>query len=219
MDTLYLNYENYLIGATNDIGMQNFFGAEPGGANQQRAVSCIKYALEEVLGWDMEECIQKFDSYILSLMKLERLADFIEYPDEVEPRDTRYILSLMYPKRVHLNLRQLVIEVYDRVLNHESHFPKEYFSGPNGFFRYCICLQYLITNYHPVESIDELYQFLMSNDGSRFLMEYRLKVPADHLEIDLLDCVHEITDHDENSSLYYGYYQFLRELGKANAAS
>ena len=43
MDTLFMDYENSLIGANKDIGIYNFYGAEAGGANQQRAVTCIRY--------------------------------------------------------------------------------------------------------------------------------------------------------------------------------
>ena len=76
MDTLFMDYENSLIGAGKDIGIYNFYGSESGGANQQRAITCIRYALENVLGWTVEESIQKFDSYIITLMKLERIVDF-----------------------------------------------------------------------------------------------------------------------------------------------
>ena len=92
MDTLFYDYENSLIGESKDIGMYNFFGSAAGGANQQRAVACIRYALEEVLGWDVEESIQKFDDYMIKAMKLTRVVDFINYPDEVPDRDPRYIL-------------------------------------------------------------------------------------------------------------------------------
>ena len=60
MDTLFMDYENSLIGANKDIGIYNFYGAESGGANQQRAVTCIRYVLENVLQWTVEEAIQKF---------------------------------------------------------------------------------------------------------------------------------------------------------------
>ena len=44
MDSLFSEYENSLIGAQKEIGIYNFYGAEPGGANQQRALLCIRYA-------------------------------------------------------------------------------------------------------------------------------------------------------------------------------
>ena len=47
METLFLDYENCLINLQKDIGIYNFYNAEPGGANQQKALSCIRYAIEE----------------------------------------------------------------------------------------------------------------------------------------------------------------------------
>lgn len=214
MDTLFMDYENSLIGASKDIGIYNFYGAEAGGANQQRAVTCIRYVLENVLQWTVEESIQKFDSYMITLMKLERVVDFIRYPDEVRDRDPRYILSLVYPERVHLNLETMVLEIYKDVLAHEAQFPREYFAGANGFYRYCICLQYLIMHYHPITSLDELYGFITSQEGKRFLMEYRLKVPAEQLEINPLDCLYELTKDNKLSTLYYCFYSFHEQLEK-----
>ena len=214
MDTLFMDYENSLIGANKDIGIYYFFGAEAGGANQQRAVACIKYALENVLQWSMEESIQKFDEYMIILMKLERVVDFIKYPDEVPNRDPRYILSLIYPERVRLNLETMVLNIYKNVLAHEAQFPREYFAGSNGFYRYCICLQYLITHYHPVSSLENLYEFITSAEGKRFLMEYRLKVPAEQLEINPLDCIYQLTIDSEFSELYYRLYLFKEAFNK-----
>lgn len=149
-----MDYENSLIGMNKDIGIYNFYGAEAGGANQQRAIVCIKYVIENVLQWSVEEAIQKFDDYMISLMKLDRVVDFIRFPTEVKSRDTRYILSLIYPERIHMNLETMVLDIYKDVLAHEAQFPREYFAGANGFYRYCICLQYLITHYHPTTSIE-----------------------------------------------------------------
>ncbi len=216
MDSLFSEYENSLIGAQKEIGIYNFYGAEPGGANQQRALLCIRYALEKVLGWDVETSIKKFDAYIIRIMKLERIVDFIVYPDEVEPRNPRYILSLLYPERIHLNYQKLVLEVMQGVLEGKRQFPREYFVGPDGFSRYCLCLQYLIMNYHPVSSIDELYQFLLSPEGNKFLLENRLRIPADQLKIDILSCIHEITLDEPSSELYYCFYAFQKEYKKTH---
>ena len=136
MDTLYTDYENFLIGNSKDVGKHNFYGAAPGGANQQRALSLLHYALEEVLEWDEEESIKKFDKYMIKALKLERVVDYIKYPAEVPDRDPRYILSLLYPDRIKLNYTQMVMEVFQRVLNGKGQFPREYFAGVDGFFRF-----------------------------------------------------------------------------------
>lgn len=214
MDTLFMDYENSLIGMNKDIGIYNFYGAEAGGANQQRAIVCIKYVIENVLQWSVEEAIQKFDDYMISLMKLDRVVDFIRFPTEVKSRDTRYILSLIYPERIHMNLETMVLDIYKDVLAHEAQFPREYFAGANGFYRYCICLQYLITHYHPTTSIEELYSFISSTEGKRFLMEYRLKIPAEQLEINPLDCIYQLTKETEFSELYYHFYLFKENYNK-----
>ena len=217
METLFLDYESYLIKSRKDIGLYNFYNAEPGGANQQRALSCIKYAIEKVLQWDIEETLLKFDEYMIHAMRLERLVDFINYPKEVPERNPRYILSLLYPNRIHINYQDMVVHVYKEVLARRMQFPREYFLGVEGFYRYCICLQYLITHYHPVSSVDELYQFLCSSEGNKFLSAYRLKTPADQLEINILDCIHELTKDEKDSDLYYHFYSFMHESKNATA--
>lgn len=221
METLFLDYENCLINLQKDIGIYNFYNAEPGGANQQKALSCIRYAIENVLQWDVEEAVLKFDEYMIRVMKLERLADFIVYPKEVPKRSPRYILSLIYPNRVHLNYQDLVLNIYKDVLAHKIQFPREYFVGAEGFYRFCICLQYLITHYHPVRNIFELYDFVSSPEGKEFLTINRLKIPADQLEIHIYDCIHELTREDPNCDLYYYLYQFneqMTAIEKARAA-
>ena len=57
-----------LINLQKDIGIYNFYNAEPGGGNQQKALSCIRYASENVLQWDVEEAVLKFDEYMIRVM-------------------------------------------------------------------------------------------------------------------------------------------------------
>lgn len=215
MDTLFLDYENSLISDDKrSIRDYEFYGTEPGGMNQQRALSVIRYALEKVLEWDVETAVQKFDDYIIRIMKLDQFTRFIYYPVEIPENDPRYILSLLYPDKVKINYNQLVVSLFENVIEKNMQFPREYFMGVDGYFRYCICLQYLIESYHPVHSIDEMYQFILSPKGNSFLTEYRLKVPAEQLQIDVLDCIHEITKDLPDANLYYTYYSFVRERNR-----
>ena len=48
MDFIYIEYDDLLIGRK-DLDIYNFYGTEPGGANERRALSCIRYCLEQVL--------------------------------------------------------------------------------------------------------------------------------------------------------------------------
>ena len=214
MDTLFMDYENSLIGANKDIGIYNFYGAEAGGANQQRAVTCIRYVLENVLQWTVEESpseIRQLHDYLDETRTCRR---FYPLSRRSKGPGPTLSLSLIYPERVHLNLETMVLEIYKDVLAHEAQFPREYFAGANGFYRYCICLQYLIMHYHPITSLEELYGFITSPEGKRFLMEYRLKVPAEQLEINPLDCLYELTKDNKMSTLYYCFYSFQEQLKK-----
>ena len=62
MDTIFLDYENTLIGRQKEFNSNNFYGPEPGGANQKKALTLIRYVIENILNWDMEEAVRKFDS-------------------------------------------------------------------------------------------------------------------------------------------------------------
>ena len=212
MDTIFLDYENTLIGRQKELNSNNFYGPEPGGANQKKALTLIRYVIENILNWDMEEAVRKFDYYMIKLMKLERVALYIKRPDEIEYNDTRYILSLLYPQRVKMNPQQLIEDTYQKVIEGKEQFPRDYFTGTNGFYRFCTCLQYLISNYKSFSSIDEIYRFFTAPAGKRFLFEYRLRVPASQLEIDILDSIHVVTSNLENADMYYAYYSFNEQL-------
>lgn len=208
MNALLLDYEYVLIGKNKNISPFNFYGAAPGGANEKKALQCIKYALEELLGWDIQKSREQFDAYMIHLLKLERLVEYVVFPPEIEFGDPRYILSLIYPTEIRLNQKQLIEEMYQRVIDGVGQFPREYFLGQKGFYRFCVCLCYLISNYKPFSDIEELFDFFSTSEGRQFLDDYRLKTPLEHLNIDLLKCLETITSDNEDSGLYYAYYKF-----------
>ncbi len=199
MNPLYLDYEQLLLGNAKVLSPFNFYGINPGGTNQKNALSCIRYGLEELLKWDINDCKKKFDHYTIKLMKMERLVEYIEFPPEVEFGDPKYILALLYPNQIRLNQKEMIEEMYQRVINGSCQFPREYFLGQNGFYRFSICLCYLINNYAPFYEMEDLYAFFSSSEGRKFLDKYRLKVPMEHLNIDLLKSIYTITDDNENS--------------------
>lgn len=215
MNPLYLDYEQLLIGNSKLLSPFNFYGINPGGANQKNALSCIRYGLEDLLQWDLDTCKKKFDRYTIQLMKMERLVEYISFPPEVEFGDPKYILTLLYPNDIHLNQKELIESMYQRVIDDKCQFPREYFLGQNGFYRFSICLCYLINNYCPVYDVEDLYSFFSSSEGRKFLDKYRLKVPMEHLNIDILKCIYTITDDVQSSYLYYCYYSFCHELSLA----
>ena len=230
MDTIYIDYDDTLIGRTPCVNAYNFYGPKPGGANERKALECIRYALEKVLGWTPEEAVQKFDAYIIRIMKLESLVAYISFPIEVPCGNVRYILSLLYPGLVRVSQEKLVEETFEAVLEsarkkeaarksggtveeeHLKQFPREYFSGTDGFHRFACCVRYIIENYRPMGSVAEVYAFFSSPEGRRLLYDFRLKVPADLFAIDLMSVIRYITRDEPDSDLYFCYHAFLREL-------
>lgn len=212
MDAMFIYYDDSLIGRTPYVDAYNFYGQEPGGANQSKALSCVKYAIEEILQWDEDTAIKKFDEYIIREMKLYKIMSYIDFPTEVPFGDARYVLSLLYPRRVKMNQEKLIEDIYKGVLEGDGkQFPREYFAGGIGFKRFCFCIKFLLENYKPFTDVEDIYIFFDSPQGKKFLYDYRLKVPADQFSINMLDVVKYITQEEPNSELIYNYIKWSRE--------
>lgn len=117
MDTIQVDYDNVLIGRLQTVDPSNFFGVNPGGTNQNRAINCIRYALEKILGWSDDKSISSFDEYIIHQMKLDEIVKFIDFPMEISEGDPQYILSLLYPTKVCINQQKLVENTLQAVLD------------------------------------------------------------------------------------------------------
>lgn len=229
VDSAFIDYDDSLIGRIPYIDAYNFYGTNPGGPNERKALACIRYALEDILCWTPEESILKFDDYVIHEMKLEKVISYIDFPIEVPYGNAKYILSLLYPDKIKLNQQKLVEETFQSVLdagnksldeNGEKkserlkQFPREYFAGGQGFKRFCYCIKYIIENYKPMSSVEEVYHFFTSPSGKKMLYDFRLKVPADQFSINMLSVLRYITSEEPDGELYYCYYTFLSELNE-----
>lgn len=213
MDSMFIDYDDSLIGRIPYVDAYNFYGPEPGGSNQAKALSCVRYAIEKVLEWTEDEAIKKFDDYIIREMNLYKIMSYIDFPTEVPFADPRYVLSLLYPHRVHMNQEKLIEDIYKEVLEgNGKQFPREYFAGGLGFKRFCFCIKFLLENYKPFTELEEIYNFFDSAAGKKFLYDYRLKVPADQFSINMLDVVKYITQDEPDCELIYDYILFSRAL-------
>lgn len=212
MDSMFIDYDDALIGLIPYVDAYNFYGPDAGGANQSKALSCIRYAIEEVLQWDEETAIKKFDEYIIREMKLQKILNYIDFPTEIPFGSPRYILSLLYPNKVRINPDKLIEDVYREVLEGTGkQFPREYFAGGIGFKRFCFCIKYLLESYKTFDNIEDIYLFFDSPKGKRFLYDYRLKVPADQFSINMVDVVRYITQEEEDSELIYHFITWTKE--------
>ena len=229
MDSTLIDYDDSLVGRIPYIDACHFYGTEPGGPNERQALSCIRYALEKVLQWTPEESVLKFDAYVIHEMKLEKIIAYIDFPVEVPYGNPRYILSLLYPDKVHLGQKELVEETFQAVLDAGNksfdedgerksdrlrQFPREYFAGAQGFRRFCYCVKYIIEHYKPMSSVAEIYSFFTSAEGKRLLYDFRLKTPAYHFSISILSVLRYITSEEPDGELYYCLYMFRQEMQK-----
>lgn len=214
MQNLFVAYDDMLIGRTEGISASFFLGAEASDANQRVALSCIRYALEQVLGWPKEQSVRKFDSYIVRVMRLEQLIKHIVFPDEIDDGDPEYILHLLYPKDVRINWNKKVIQLYEDAKKTKSQFPRSFFLGPEGFERYCVCFKHLVETSKLFYGLDELYQYFLSNEGKALLRDNRLSSPASQFGIDILDVLYAVTKNLKNSRLYYIRYSLESPANK-----
>lgn len=208
------DYEMSLINNTK-LGTTDFYEKSIKYSNQNKALACIRYAIEDILMWSVEDAKKNFDRYMIKIMKLDDVINYIQWPDEVLKGDPKYILSLLYPKEVKVNMQKKTEELLKEVLN-SSHkqLPREFFTGINGFYRYCACLKYIINNYKWFETAEEVYHFFYTSEGDAFLEKYKLKTPGIQLDINIFDCLHILLKGKENNDLFYSYYSFLSKFNE-----
>ena len=97
--------------------------------NERVALSVIRYAIENLLGWDVHNAIKLFNSNYISFMKLDQMVKYIVFPSDVTKDDTEYILYLLYPKYVDYDIKRYTLRIYEKVMNNEGRYPKDYMYG------------------------------------------------------------------------------------------
>lgn len=150
-------YEEILIGNRKKISSNYFLFDKKG--NERVALSVIRYAIENLLGWDVHNAIKLFNSNYISFMKLDQMVKYIVFPSDVTKDDTEYILYLLYPKYVDYDIKRYTLRIYEKVMNNEGRYPKDYMYGYLGMLRAKICLQYAINQNLLFKSADDLYNF------------------------------------------------------------
>lgn len=213
------DYDDLLLGVQKKI--TSFYTQDSGrnnAGNEAIALSIVRYAIEKILQWTPEEAAKKFDKYMIHVMKLDKIITYIRYPVEIQGEEALYILSKLYPNTVRLSPRQIVEIQYRHVLDDHRQFPRDYFVGTEGFYRYCVCFRYLFYNYKRFRNMEEMYQYALSPEGRRFLSAHRLLSPAIQLDIDMVDVVYEITKSKPHAEAYYARFTLKRALEKAKGA-
>lgn len=210
------DYEEVLIGNRKKIPTGYFMFDKKG--NERVALAVIRYAIEDLLGWGIQDAIRLFHPNYISLMKLDQVVNYIAFPSDVTKDDTEYILYLLYPKHVEYDVKRYTLRVYNKVMENKGRYPKDYMYGYLGMLRAKICLQYAIHQTSLFRSADELYRFFASKDCMKYLKANKLYQLYNSFYGSPLEYMHDsMPSFVKNNFLYHNYtfmqqYQQLESL-------
>ena len=202
-------YEEILIGNRKKISSNYFLFDKKG--NERVALSVIRYAIENLLGWDVHNAIKLFNSIYISFMKLDQMVKYIVFPSDVTKDDTEYILYLLYPKYVDYDIKRYTLRIYEKVMNNEGRYPKDYMYGYLGMLRAKICLQYAINQNLLFKSADDLYNFFASKDCIKYLKQNKLYQLYVSFYSTPLEYMHDSMPSSVKNEFLFHNYMFLNK--------
>ena len=202
-------YEEILIGNRKKISSNYFIFDKKG--NERVALSVIRYAIENLLGWDVHNAIKLFYSNYISFMKLDQMVKYIVFPSDVTKDDTEYILYLLYPKYVDYDIKRYTLRIYEKVMNNEGRYPKDYMYGYLGMLRAKICLQYAINQNLLFKSADDLYNFFASKDCIKYLKQNKLYQLYVSFYSTPLEYMHDSMPSSVKNEFLFHNYMFLNK--------
>lgn len=200
-------YERVLVGMTPEISKKNFPFDES--VNEKFALFVFRYAIEELLKWSPWEAYRLFTPAIVEKMKLTPLLEYINFPSDVTPQDTEYIVHLLYPRKIPYDFARYALNIYEKVRAGKCRYPKDYMFGGKGLKRATICLQYALKEEHLFDSVEEMYRYFASTEATEFLKRNKLHQLYYSFYSSPLDFLHYSLPEDLRSELYYGYYGFV----------
>lgn len=165
-------YEDMLIGNRDHISKGYFVFDKKG--NERVALTVVKYAVEKLLCWSRKEAVEFFNPNYITLMKLDQMIRYIDFPSDVTKNDTEYILHLIYPGDVDYEVKKYTLRVYEEVMAGKRRYPKDYMYGYLGMTRAKICLQHAVSKNKLFGSADEMYRFFASPESVRYLKDNKL---------------------------------------------
>lgn len=202
-------YEEILIGNRKKISSNYFLFDKKG--NERVALSVIRYAIENLLGWGVHNAIKLFNSNYISFMKLDQMVKYIVFPSDVTKDDTEYILYLLYPKYVDYDIKRYTLRIYEKVMNNEGRYPKDYMYGYLGMLRAKICLQYAINQNLLFKSADDLYNFFASKDCIKYLKQNKLYQLYVSFYSTPLEYMHDSMPSSVKNEFLFHNYMFLNK--------
>lgn len=210
---LIYEYERMLLGTKKELSA--YFTINDY-CKEDMAVDLIRYAVKTYLGWDSEKAANCLTLEYLKLLKLDTMINFFSPPPEIVlPDDFFYVISKLYPNKIELNLRELTINVYKKILSGKMpRFPKGFFDAGKGVLRAIYCLQYAINQNLLFTSVEEGYEFFASINANKFLKKQKLSAPMASIFNTPIEYYHETLDNESQNEYLLEYYKFKKEMEK-----
>ncbi len=182
--------------------------------NHKLALNLFRYVMEAILHWTPQDIEKKLDINIIKELHLLLPYKYLIFPEELNKRkDCFYVAHLLYPEEIPYNVRNVVLNSYQKILSQEnSRLSKNFFLGAEGELRACICLQYVLQEYLLFTSIEEVYYFFSTPKAMRVLRQFRLSGICNDLFDSPLEFVHCALPTAQKNELYYQFYRFETAL-------
>lgn len=218
--SLIIEYENLLLNQSASRELSTYYFAGDTKEKEKTVILLCQYLITEIFHWDVKQAKISLTWDILQKFALDKIIlKYITFPPGIDPKtDMFYLLHLCFPKEVRFDERAHVINIYTKVLNEESRFPKDFFEGIKGMGRACICLQHMISRYMVFHSIEELYDMFGDTKYiNKVLTKYKLKKASSllfHLPVDYLHYSLSENQRDEFLHQFYCFEKSFKDAQK-----
>lgn len=230
--SLIMEYEDILIGKRTQFSNHYFSGDRI--RDNDIAIELFRYFFDYILCWDIDTIEQNLTLALLRDYKLDKLVRdkliFHNQPNrkphlvnkELIHADIQQILKMVYGDAYQVDLRGMVIDIYERCLKgNMKKYPKNYFSASvEGKAKACICLQYAINNQQGFRSVEEIYRMFADRNVLKLLDKWRLRFVAEQLYRIPIDYLHDALPDNLKDETFYEYYreqylEFLEVSGRS----
>lgn len=186
-------------------------------SKEDDALAIVRYAITSFLGWTPEDAIYSLTSEVMKQLKLDRIMTYIQYPKDLnKTKDYSWMIYKAFPEETSYNLKEQVLEMYDRLKRGEiERFPKRTFEGTGGIEKLTILLMDFISKNIPALNLDGLYSFFgdsgLANDTLKKVKLYyayreHYNTPLDYLHQSLGDAGDEFLYH------HYQYMSAFKDM-------
>lgn len=204
---LIYEYENMLLDNKATLSAHFFERSEE--MNERTALALIQYVIERYLRWSPEYAYAHFTKEVADSLRLDAVMRFVRFPPECDETQDYFILPCkIWPRRLKMDFKKMVLLVYDRVMTGKmKKFPKDFFTGNRGNARAMLCLQKALSNNLLFMDVASIYEKFSTQNGVRFLKNVRLHMACTLLYEMPLDYLHA-TLGEQADELWYHYYRF-----------